>query len=62
MVRYAGFLFTRYGRGAGDITPFREAFDRDYTKEIAPVAETVLFKIFAPEHRGLSLGEGDLVR
>ena len=34
MVRYAGFRVTRYARGAGGITPFRAAHDRDYTQEI----------------------------
>ena len=41
----------RYARGAGGITPFGAAHDRDYTQEIAPFAEIVLFKILAPEHR-----------
>ena len=34
----------------------RAANDRDYTHEIVPLAETILFKILAPEHRGLSAG------
>ena len=44
-----GWLFcvTRYARGAGGITPFRAAYDRDYTKEILPLAEIILFKILA---------------
>ena len=54
MVRYFGFCFTRYERGAGGITPFRAACDRDNTQEIVPLAETVLFKILVLEHRGLS--------
>ena len=45
MVRYAGFCVTRYARGAGCITPFRAAYDRDDTHEIVPFAETILFKI-----------------
>ena len=56
-VRYAGFCVTRYARGAGDITPFRAAYDQDYTQEIVPFAENVLFKILASKHRGLSLGK-----
>ena len=28
-----------------------------YTQEIVPFAETILFKIFAPEHRVLSSGQ-----
>ena len=52
----AGFCVTRCARGGGGITPFRAAHDRDYTQELAPFAETVLFKIMAPEHRGLSSG------
>ena len=58
LVRHAGFCVTRYTRGAGDITPFRAAYDPDYKQEIVPVAETVSFKIMAPEHRGLSSGRG----
>ena len=58
LVRHAGFCVTRYARGAGGITPFRAAYDRDYTQEIVPFAETALFKIMAPEHRGLSSGRG----
>ena len=38
------------------ITPFRAAYDRDDTQEIVPLAETILFKILAPDHRGLSSG------
>ena len=48
------FCAARYARGAGGITLFRAASDRDYLQEIVPFAETVLFKIMAPEHRGLS--------
>ena len=63
MVRYYGFCFTRSARGAGGITPFRAAHDRDCTQQVVPLAETVLFKIVAVEHRGLSSGkrlhEGD---
>ena len=63
MVRYYGFSFTRSARGAGGITPFRAAHDRDHTQRVVPLAETVLFKIVAREHRGLSSGkrlhEGD---
>ena len=55
LVRHAGFCVTRYARGAGGITPFR-AYDRDYTQEIVPFAKTALFKIMAPEHRGLLSG------
>ena len=36
MVRCAGFCVTRYARGAGGITPFRAAYDREYTQEIVP--------------------------
>ena len=61
MVRYSGFCFTRSARGAGGITPFRAAHDRDRTQRVVPLAETV--KIVASEHRGLSSGkrlhEGD---
>ena len=41
----------------GGITPFQAAYDQDYTQEIVPFAETVLFSILAPEHRGLSSGK-----
>ena len=56
LVRHAGFCVTRYARGAGGITPLRAAYDRDYTQEIVPFGETALFKIMAPEHRGLLSG------
>ena len=56
LVRHAGICVTRYARGAGGITPFRAAYDRDYTQEIVPFAKTALFKIKAPEHLGLSSG------
>ena len=56
LVRHAGFCVTRYARGAGGITPFRAAYDQDYTQEIVPFAKTALFKIKAPEHLGLSSG------
>ena len=32
---------TRYARGAGGLTPFRAAYDRDYTQETVSFAETV---------------------
>ena len=60
MVRYAGFSVTRYARGAGGITPFWAACDRDYTQEIVPFAATVLFKSLAPKHSGLSTGRRNL--
>ena len=47
VVRYSGFCATRYERGAGGIIPFRATCDRDYTQEIFPSAETILFKILA---------------
>ena len=39
----------RYARGAVGITPFMAAHDRDYTQELVPFVETVLFMIVAPE-------------
>ena len=57
MVRHAGFCVTRRACGAGGITPFRAAYDRDHTQEIVPFAESIVFKILAPEHRGLSSGK-----
>ena len=42
---------------SGGITPFRAAYDPDYTQEIVPLAESTLCEIVAPEHRGLSLGK-----
>ena len=57
MVGYAGFCVTRYARETGCITPFRAAYDRDYTQKTVPFAETILFKILVPEHRGLSSGK-----
>ena len=57
MVRYAGFCVTRYARGAGGIPPFWAANDRDFTQEIVPFADVVLFKILAPKHRGLPSGK-----
>ena len=56
LVKHAEFCVTKYARRAGGITSFRAAYDRDYTQKIVPVAETALFKIMAPEHRGLSWG------
>ena len=53
---FSGFCVTRYARGAVGITQFRAACDRDYTQENDPLAETFLFKMMAPEHRGLSSG------
>ena len=35
---------TRRTRGAGGITPFRAAYDREYTQETVPLAEAILFK------------------
>ena len=57
MVRYSGFCVTRYARGAGGITPFRAAYDRDLTQETVPFADTILLNILAQEHRGLSSGK-----
>ena len=57
MVRYAGFCVTRYARGAGGITSFRAAYNRDLPQDTVSFAEPVLFKILAPEHRGLSSGK-----
>ena len=34
----------------GGITPIRAAYDRDYTQEIVPLAETILFQSLATEH------------
>ena len=58
-VRCVGFFVTRYAWS--DTTPFRAAYDRDYTQEIVPFAETVLFKLLA-EHRGLSSGKQETLR
>ena len=46
------FCVTRYACGAGGITPLRVAYDTT-----SPFCVTVLFKIFALEHRGLSSGK-----
>ena len=46
-LRNCGFCVTRYARGAGGITSFRAAYDRDYTREIVPLTEkpqTVVWK------------------
>ena len=42
VVRHAGFCVTRYARGAGGTTPFRAAYDRDYTQEICSVCTDCL--------------------
>ena len=59
MVRYSGFCVMRYARErvACGIIPFMAAYDRDYMQETVPLAETILFNILAPEHRGLSSGK-----
>ena len=57
MVRYYGLCVTRYSRRAGGITTFRAACDHYYTQEFVPLAETIMFKIMSPEHRGLLSGK-----
>ena len=49
LVKHSGFCVGRYARGAGGITPFRVAYDRDYTLGIVPFVV-----ILALERRGLS--------
>ena len=44
LAKHTEFCVTRYARGSGGITPFKAAYDRDYTQKIVPVAETALFK------------------
>ena len=43
-------LVRRYARGAGGVTPFRSACDRDY-EEIVTCADTIWLKILVLDHR-----------
>ena len=42
LIGHAGFCVTRYARGAGGITPFRAAYDRDYTQENCSICRNCL--------------------
>ncbi len=43
-------------RGGDGVSAYRAAYDRDYTQELVPFGETVMYKEPVPAHSGLRGG------
>ena len=50
----AAWLWTRFGRSAGGQSPYEDASDRPYRRDVARFGETVQFCIPHPHYRHLA--------
>ena len=51
LCRHAGWIRSRFHVKANGRTGYRDAYDADYSGELLPFGETILYRVALPSHR-----------